>query len=273
MPQTTTIPKVQDVLTEFYQRSPDAIVIINEQRLVLGMNPAAERLTGYAAAEVAGRAHCPQLFRCHDGNGACYCAGKQLFASGQAKQHAHYQLVRSDGKDVRVVADYEMMPVTQDRQRIAKITMQPVEVLEADWLDERRRCQRWSRAMAAFIAAFLFLMVAASSRAWQQHKGTWVATGDWKQLRLGAPTVMRAGQSVVYATLRVGEPLSVVSGRCPVDGATVQWDEKAKQFICPQDGSAFSVEGAVIHGPASKPLLKPEWKWQGENLLVRTLKR
>ncbi len=269
MSQTTTIPKVQDVLTEFYQQSPDAIVIINEQRLILGMNPAAERLTGAVAAEVAGRTHCPQLFRCHDGDGECYCAGKQLFASGRARQHAHYQLVRSDGKDVRVVADYEVMPVTQDRQRIAKITMQPVEVLEANWLEERRRCKKWWRAMAATIAALVLLMVAAGSMAWQQRKGMWIAAGDWQRLRIGTPTAMRVGQSIFYGTLRVGEPLSVVSGSCPVDSATVQWDAKMKQFVCPQDGSAFSVEGTVIHGPASESLTKPEWRWQGESLLVR----
>jgi len=263
---------VQDVLAEFYQQSPDAIIIVNEQRLILGMNPAAERLTGYVAAEVAGKAHCPQLLRCHNGNGECYCAGKQLFASGQARQRAHYQWVRSDGKDVRVVADYEVMPVRQCRQRIAKITMEPVEVLEADWLDERRRCKRWSRAMAAIVALLVILSVAKNLVAWQ-HKGTWVATGDWKHLRIGTPTTLRVGQGVFYATLRAGQPLSVVSGSCPLDGATVQWDTKAKQFVCPQDGSAFSVEGAVIHGPESKPLSKPEWKWQGENLLVRTLKR
>jgi Rieske Fe-S protein len=108
--------------------------------------------------------------------------------------------------------------------------------------------------------------------AWQ-HKGTWVATGDWKHLRIGTPTTLRVGQGVFYATLRAGQPLSVVSGSCPLDGATVQWDTKAKQFVCPQDGSAFSVEGVVIHGPEGKPLSKPEWKWQGESLLVRLSKR
>lgn len=273
MPQTTTIPKVQDVLTEFYQQSPDAIVIINEQRLVLGMNPAAERLTGCAAAEVAGRTHCPQLFRCHDGNGVCYYAGKQLFASGARRQRAYYQLVRSDGKDVRVVADYEMLPVTQGRQRVAKITMQPVEVLESDWLNERRRCKGWSRAMAAMIAILVILSVAKHLTARQPHKGTWVAVGDWKQLHIGTPTAMRVGRSIFYATLRVGEPLSVVSGSCPVDGMTVQWHAKRKQFVCPRDSSAFSVEGAVVGGPASEPLSQPKWKWQGATLFIQLPKR
>jgi PAS domain S-box-containing protein len=272
MPQTTTLPKVHEVLTEFYRQSAQPIVIINEERRILGMNPAAERLTGFAADEVAEKAYCPQLFRCHDADGCRCCAGLELFERELERISARYQLTRRDGKDVRVVADYAMVPMTQDSQRVARITMEPVEILESDWLEERRRYATVSRALGVLLGAVLLLFVAASLMAWnEQRTRTWMSAGTWKQLHVGTPIAMNRTPShgVIYGTLRVGEPLAVVSGTCSADGATVLWDANAQQFVCPQDGSAFSVDGKVLRGPAAPLLASSDWRWKGETLLVR----
>ena len=42
--------------------------------------------------------------------------------------------------------------------------------------------------------------------------------------------------------------------KCTHQGGIVEWDEKARGYVCPCHGSRFSILGIPVKGPAIKPL-------------------
>jgi cytochrome b6-f complex iron-sulfur subunit len=48
--------------------------------------------------------------------------------------------------------------------------------------------------------------------------------------------------------------LLAVNPTCPHKACTVEWKSDRKEFVCPCHKSTFSATGAVIQGPAEKPL-------------------
>ncbi len=49
-------------------------------------------------------------------------------------------------------------------------------------------------------------------------------------------------------------PLIVYSGKCPHLGCAFRWGEEKRQFLCPCHLSVFTLNGAVMGGPAPRPL-------------------
>jgi glycine/D-amino acid oxidase-like deaminating enzyme/nitrite reductase/ring-hydroxylating ferredoxin subunit len=72
-------------------------------------------------------------------------------------------------------------------------------------------------------------------------------------------------QSAVYRDLQ-GE-VHAVSARCTHLGCIVSWNAAEKSWDCPCHGSRFSIDGAVLQGPAVRDLKKKEpsfWKGSAE---------
>lgn len=61
-----------------------------------------------------------------------------------------------------------------------------------------------------------------------------------------------------YAVARRNGELCVLNPTCTHMGCTVAWNSAEKSWDCPCHGSRFSIEGAVLNGPATTPLAKPE---------------
>lgn len=56
---------------------------------------------------------------------------------------------------------------------------------------------------------------------------------------------------------------------CTHQGCTVDWKES--EFVCPCHQSKFSADGAVLSGPADKPLPTYEAKVEGDSVLVKVV--
>lgn len=59
-----------------------------------------------------------------------------------------------------------------------------------------------------------------------------------------------------------------VSYRCTHQGSTVQYVSSGNRFFCPNHGSNFAPSGAVINGPATKPLATYHTSLNGTSLRV-----
>ncbi|MBI3616333.1 MAG: PAS domain-containing protein [Candidatus Omnitrophica bacterium] len=56
-------------IPEILWHSCDGMMVIDERRRVLAMNPALERMTGRSKEEAVGKAECGILFSCRDRHG------------------------------------------------------------------------------------------------------------------------------------------------------------------------------------------------------------
>ncbi|HET6371606.1 MAG TPA: diguanylate cyclase [Nitrospiria bacterium] len=97
-----------------FQDCPDGLLIIDEKRTILEMNPAMERLTGWRAEEVVGRRECQLLFGCSDSNGKCIeegsCPGLKATGNGEPTAYCELGFTTREGKKVTVSASYNPIP-------------------------------------------------------------------------------------------------------------------------------------------------------------------
>ena len=65
------------------------------------------------------------------------------------------------------------------------------------------------------------------------------------------PTFIPAARLFVE---RRGDRLRCLSAECPHLGCIIAWNSTLGEFHCPCHGSVFSSDGAVLKGPAARPL-------------------
>lgn len=96
-----------------FAHSTDAMLLIDQHRRILAMNPAAERLTGFAAREIVGEARCYHLFRCGAEGEASHgmdCFGVFSTQAGRLGGCSHFTIHRKDGTGVNISASYSPLP-------------------------------------------------------------------------------------------------------------------------------------------------------------------
>ena len=76
--------------------------------------------------------------------------------------------------------------------------------------------------------------------------------GDPADFAFGAPTFLPDEKIFVFRDRDKG--FSVASAVCSHLGCTVAHFQSDQRFHCPCHGSVFGTDGAVLHGPAPKPL-------------------
>jgi menaquinol-cytochrome c reductase iron-sulfur subunit len=116
--------------------------------------------------------------------------------------------------------------------------------------------------LALAVPTVIYLLVPGKKR----KQSAFVDAGDISQLTVGTPVEMSFQQSRVDGWRPVTEKRTawvvktadnkvVAFGpQCTHLGCAYHWDESVKQFECPCHASYFSLSGAVLTGPAPRPL-------------------
>ncbi|MGQ9504664.1 MAG: QcrA and Rieske domain-containing protein [Thermogutta sp.] len=102
--------------------------------------------------------------------------------------------------------------------------------------------------------------------------GTWIrflwpnrklTVGRWQRLShindlspdaVNGQWVISHGVWIVRRTDQGRDRLFVLRAACTHLGCTTQWDPALRQFVCPCHGSAFSLDGSRLRGPATRAL-------------------
>jgi len=75
----------------------------------------------------------------------------------------------------------------------------------------------------------------------------------YDELKRDSGRVLRGQHVALYRD--AGGELHAISSICTHRGCDVGWNDEDKIWDCPCHGSRFAPDGAVIRGPAEKPLL------------------
>jgi quinol---cytochrome c reductase iron-sulfur subunit, bacillus type len=112
----------------------------------------------------------------------------------------------------------------------------------------------------------------------RQKQITWVDAGNVSDLQAGVPKqvtferntvdgwkVERKKDSAWIINTAEGR-LTAFAPLCTHLGCAYQWEPKQHQFLCPCHGSVFSKTGAVVAGPAPRPLDQYQVKREGQRI-------
>lgn len=125
------------------------------------------------------------------------------------------------------------------------------------------------------IAASLPVAIAACSPENSQP----VSASGWQNIGTVAE-LDKTGQllnpkSPVGAVLVIGtstaKNLVAVNPTCPHQGCKVDWQAAESKFLCPCHQSAFTRDGKVLEGPATKPLATYAVKVEGDGVFVQSV--
>jgi menaquinol-cytochrome c reductase iron-sulfur subunit len=134
--------------------------------------------------------------------------------------------------------------------------------------------------IALAVPTLIYLLVQPKSR----KQSPFVDAGDISQLAVGTPVEMRFQQSRIDGWRPVTEKrtawvvktpdnnIVAYGPQCTHLGCAYHWDDGTKQFVCPCHNSFFSIQGAVLAGPAPRPLDRYVTKIQDNRIQIGPLK-
>lgn len=135
---------------------------------------------------------------------------------------------------------------------------------------KRRDFMNW--VGLGWLASSLPVAIAAcSTQSTPSASGDWQTVGTTAQLdKTGQLLVENSpvGNVLVVGTSKT-ENLIAVNPTCTHKGCTVEWQAKAKKFVCPCHGAEYGVDGKVQKEPATKPLKTYAAKIEGDSVVVK----
>lgn len=118
-----------------------------------------------------------------------------------------------------------------------------------------------------------------------EKESAWVDAGIIDDLRADTPQQipvlrvrfdawkLRTERDSAWIVKNPDGKLIAFSPRCTHLGCAYRWDTRSKTFKCPCHGSSFSMTGAVISGPAPRPLDRYHVKVEGNRLWLGKLEK
>ena len=140
----------------------------------------------------------------------------------------------------------------------------------------------WTVIGAALAApALLYLLLPPKVR----RAADWTSVADIEPLKLNTPVEVVFRENRVDGwkitsenesawVVKLSDQQTVAFGpQCTHLGCAYHWDETKSEFICPCHNSVFALNGAVISGPAPRPLDRYDTKIENGKLLLGQLRQ
>ena len=134
--------------------------------------------------------------------------------------------------------------------------------------------------LALALPTLVYLLMPPKGR----KESAYVDAGDISQLTVGIPVEMSFQQSRVdgwraltekktaWVVKNADNSVVAYGPQCTHLGCAYHYEESTKKFICPCHTSYFSIQGAVLTGPAPRPLDRYVTKIENNRLMVGALK-
>lgn len=121
-PGNVSSPMDVSALRAIFDQASDGIVVIDDFRTIIAMNPALERLTGYAAKDVVGQAGCRTILACQNASGDLLCdracPGGEALESGITTPYQELFLKTIHGRSVPVSASFTPLELSPGGRRV-----------------------------------------------------------------------------------------------------------------------------------------------------------
>lgn len=118
-----------------------------------------------------------------------------------------------------------------------------------------------------------------------QSRGSWADAGDIKDFSPGVPRQIAfernhtdgwrsfTGKDTAWVVKKADGSVTAFAPSCTHLGCAYAWQPKRDAFVCPCHGSVFSETGAVITGPAPRPLDRYQIEQVGSRLRIGPLEK
>jgi signal transduction histidine kinase len=133
----------QQKLKTIFTHTSDGIIVLDENCLVLEINPAAEKLTGWKAKEVIGRFTCDEMNGCSKSKEICWnsanpdgcmnvdcghreCWGKTCLEKQLSIPYVEMCLIRKSGEKIKVAASYSYIPPVGEERPQVKLVLRDI---------------------------------------------------------------------------------------------------------------------------------------------------
>jgi menaquinol-cytochrome c reductase iron-sulfur subunit len=113
-----------------------------------------------------------------------------------------------------------------------------------------------------------------------RKESEWVETADLASLPVGTPTEIsfqrkredgwkiNTEKATAWVLKRADAQVVAYVPQCTHLGCAYHWDDPSRTFVCPCHTSVFSIDGAVLSGPAPRPLDHFQVKVEGGKLQI-----
>lgn len=139
----------------------------------------------------------------------------------------------------------------------------------------------WSAIAAALAApALLYLFLPAKVR----RESEWIDAGAVAQLHPNTPVEMvfrknridgwkiSSEKQTAWVVKLASQKIVAFGPQCTHLGCAYHWEEGKSEFLCPCHSSVFSLDGAVLAGPAPRPLDRYDTRIENGKLLVGAIR-